>query len=154
PVILAGDIGGTHTPLALVRIRDGRLTLAGEATVPSRGHATLEEVVEAFVGHAGQVVTHPGFGLARPGPGGGVDAAHLPRHVQTASLAARLGLPEVTVVNDLEATAYGLAALTPTDLVTLQAGKPVPRGNAAVIAAGTGLGEAGLVWDGRQRRPF
>jgi glucokinase len=154
PVILAGDIGGTHTRLALVGIRDGRLALACEATVPSRAHATLEEIVEAFVGHAGQVVTHAGFGIAGPVRDGIVDATNLPWHVQTASLAARLSLPEVTVVNDLEATAYGLAALTPADLVTLQAGKPEPRGNAAVIAAGTGLGEAGLVWDGRQRRPF
>ena len=154
PLILAGDVGGTNTRLALVEAHQGRLTLVKEATVPSRDHASLEEIVAAFVAKMGQGLSHAGFGIAGPVRDGQVDATNLPWHVHARSLATRLGLAEVTVVNDLEANAYGLAVLDAGDLVTLQAGRPDPQGNAAVIAAGTGLGEAGLVWVGRRHHPF
>ena len=69
-------------------------------------------------------------------------------------LASDLGLTTVALLNDLEANVYGIAALAPEDFVVLNAGAPDAEGNAAVIAAGTGLGEAGLYWDGTQHRPF
>jgi glucokinase len=154
PLILAGDVGGTHARLALIEIENGRLALATEATVPSRAHATLEEIVLTFLDEARRKPTHAAFGVAGPVRDGHVDATNLPWHVEARTLAARTGLREVTLINDLEANAYGVAALDVTDLVTLQEGQADPRGNAAVIAAGTGLGEAGLVWDGHRHRPF
>ena len=154
PLILAGDVGGTHARLALVEVRSGRLTLTGERTVPSQEHGTLEEIVRAVLDDARRAPTHAAFGVAGPMRDGRVDATNLPWQVEAQKLADRAGLPDVTLINDLEASAYGIAALGRADLVTLQAGRPEPHGNAAVIAAGTGLGEAGLVWDGRHHRPF
>src|SRR5271157_1857035 len=74
--------------------------------------------------------------------------------VQAASLANELAIGQVTLINDLEANAYGVAALEANDFDTLNPGAPDAEGNAAVIAAGTGLGEAGLFWDGRRHHPF
>jgi glucokinase len=154
PLILAGDVGGTHARLALVEVHDGRLAVTALSTVPSREHATLEEIVLTFLGETGRRPTHAAFGVAGPVRDGHVDATNLPWHVEAGALVARTGLPVPALINDLEANAYGIAALAPSDLATLQEGRPEPGGNAAVIAAGTGLGEAGLVWDGRRHRPF
>jgi glucokinase len=74
--------------------------------------------------------------------------------VDTQAVARELGLAGVSLINDLEANAYGIAALQPADVVVLKAGAPNASGNAAVIAAGTGLGEAGLYWDGQWHHPF
>jgi glucokinase len=79
---------------------------------------------------------------------------NLPWVVDSAALAHDLNLPAVTLLNDLEANAYGIAALSPEDFVTLNIGTPAAEGNAAVISVGTGLGEAGLYWDGRSHHPF
>ena len=84
---------------------------------------------------------------------GRVDAMNLAWDVDGPPLAAGLGLDRVILINDLEANAWGLAALPGSDFAVLQPGRPAPTGNAAVISAGTGLGEAGLVWDGRHHRP-
>ena len=83
-----------------------------------------------------------------------VKTTNLPWFIEGASLARQLGLASFRLINDLEANAWGVPALEPADLVTLNAGDASKHGNAAVIAAGTGLGEAGLYWDGRHHRPF
>jgi glucokinase len=152
-VILAGDVGATNTRLAWYAVSNGALVPGVTRTYPSREHASLDDVVAAFVGASPAVPRHACFGVAGPVRDGRVEAINLPWVVDAKLLAARLGLPEVLLVNDLEANAWGLAALPDADFAVLQSGRPVPAGNAAVISAGTGLGQAGLVWDGRLHRP-
>jgi glucokinase len=153
-MILAGDIGGTHARLAFVTSEDGRFTIVTEASFPSREHASLEEVLDQFLSDHRRPVEQACFGVAGPVRGNRSDATNLPWVVDGRSLAKRLRLDEVRVINDLEATAYGIGALAAEDFLVLQAGTAGARGNTAVIAAGTGLGEAGLYWDGRRHHPF
>jgi glucokinase len=152
-VILAGDVGGTHTRLASVAVVDGRLVLAAVKTYPSRAHANLNAIVAAFAAELPGPVEQACLGVAGPVRDGRVEATNLPWVVDAGALAGQLRLDRVLLVNDLEASAWGLAVLAPEDLAALQAGRPVATGNAAVLAAGTGLGQAGLVWDGCRHRP-
>ena len=150
-MILAGDIGGTNSRLAL--FEDG-YRLTAEKTYPSRDHAGLGEVVRLFLKETGANVKRACFGVAGPVRGGRVRTTNLPWTVDAAELARDLGIPRVGLLNDLEATAHGIPALSPSDLVVLNEGQDGARGNRALIAAGTGLGEAGLFWDGRTHHPF
>src|SRR5581483_9680345 len=140
-VILAGDIGGTHTRLALVD-RDPRAPVAMEVYA-SREHGSLEEMAAAFLRAHPAELSAACFGVAGPVLDGAVDVTNLAWPVRAASLAASLNLAHVLLLNDLEANAWGLAALAPGDLHTLNEGDPGAAGNAAVCSAGTGLGEAG-----------
>jgi len=153
-MILAGDIGGTKTRLALFRLDGNALAEVDEETFPSRAHAGLGEILLAFVAARKARVAHAGFGIAGPVRDGRCVTTNLPWVVDARDLARDLRIGTASLLNDLEATAYGLAALGPEDLVVLNAGTPDPEGNAAIIAAGTGLGEAGLSWDGAGLRPF
>jgi glucokinase len=161
-MILAGDIGGTSTRLAQFQIQDGQLApLSPPQKFPSRVHKGLDEIVEAFVAAqkaAGQnqPIEHAAFGIAGPVRDGKVHTSNLPWMVNAAQLAVELGLPEknVHLLNDLEANAHGIPALGQNDFVTLNTGRADPHGNAAIISAGTGLGEAGIFFDGQQLHPF
>jgi glucokinase len=153
-MILAGDIGGTNTRLAFVETAGDRLKLAVEATYPSRGHGSLEAVLRRFVTEQPYPVAQACFGVAGPVKNGRCEATNLPWVVDARQLARGLGLEAVGLINDLEANAYGIAVLEPKDFVVLNTGAPDAGGNAAIISAGTGLGEAGLYWDGKQHRPF
>ena len=153
-MILAGDIGGTNTRLALFEVgRDG-LRATVEATLPSRQQPSLQATARAFLASHKTPVQHACFGVAGPVVRGRSEATNLPWVVDAREAATALSLGEVWLINDLEATAYGIAALPPADFVVLNPGAPAATGNAAVIAAGTGLGEAGLYWDGVRHRPF
>jgi glucokinase len=101
-----------------------------------------------------QAPSHAAFGIAGPVMGGAVRTTNLPWYIEADALRQRFGFKTCTLLNDLEATACGLPALGADDLLTLQAGEPDARGNAAIIAAGTGLGEAGMYWDGSRHHPF
>lgn len=152
-MILAGDVGGTNTRLAWVEATGEAAGIRAVRTYASAAHGSLEALVARFLeeapGHAGQAC----FGIAGPVRDGRVEATNLPWVVDARALAAQLRLDRVLVINDLEAHAWGIPSLPPSDFAVLQAGRPEPTGNAAVISAGTGLGEAGLVWDGRRHRP-
>jgi glucokinase len=152
-MILAGDIGGTKTNIAFFT-GGTPLQVVVEQTFPSHEHAGLEEIVRQFVSQHQLRVQQAAFGVAGPVRNGRCAATNLPWIVDADTLARELSLPGVWVINDLEATAYGIAALEPADFVTLNAGAADAVGNAAIIAAGTGLGEAGLYWDGRMHHPF
>jgi glucokinase len=154
PMILAGDIGGTSTRLALFEVRDNALRAVAERTYSSREHAGLQEIVKTFVDEHRPTVDHASFGIAGPKVDGHINTSNLPWVVEAQELANELGLAAVGLLNDLEANAYGIAALPASDLLTLNVGVPRAVGNAAVIAAGTGLGEAGLYWDGTRHHPF
>jgi glucokinase len=159
-MILAGDIGGTSTRLALFEINGGKLT----ATVTpqkfhSADHKGLDEIVAAFVAAQARTgkpppIEHAAFGIAGPIRDGKVRTSNLPWVVDAAQLATQLKVADVHLLNDLEANAYGIAELTPADLVTLNEGVEDRHGNEAVISAGTGLGEAGIFFDGKQLHPF
>lgn len=154
-MILAGDIGGTNTRLALgAPDTDGAIRLEREAVYPSRDHAGLAEIVALHRRDHPEPLTAATFGVAGPVRNGRCETTNLPWVVESRDLAARLDLPAVGLLNDLEANAWGLAGLRPDDLLTLQAGAPGATGNSAIIAAGTGLGEAGLYWDGRRHHPY
>ncbi len=153
-MILAGDIGGTNSRLASFEVVQGRVKSIVEETFPSRKFASLDDIVRTFVSTHNLHVTHACFGIAGPIHRGRSEAINLAWVVDAQRLAQELGIPTVGLLNDLEANAYGAAALAPEDFVTLNEGAPDAEGNAAVIAAGTGLGEAGLYWDGKQHWPF
>lgn len=153
-MILAGDIGGTNTRLAFVEVSDGQYGLVAYDRFPSRGYANLEEIVRAFVSAHQLEITHACFGVAGPVQHGRCTATNLAWVVDARQLAAVVSLETVWLINDLEANAYGIATLAADDFVTLNDGAADAEGNAVVIAAGTGLGEAGLYWDGQRHRPF
>lgn len=154
-MILAGDIGGTKVSLGLFERRGSRLQLAGGNKFASRRYASLSELVREFVADsAAAKIEAACFGIAGPVRNGRVNVTNLPWQVEGGELAAELRLTKVALINDLEANSYGLAELQPSDFCVLNTGEPGAAGNAAIIAAGTGLGEAGLYWDGRRHHPF
>ena len=154
-MFLAGDIGGTKTNLAVYTYQEDRLIPVKYASFPSRNHATLSEIVRAFLGLELAEMRGACFGVAGPVQNGIVQVTNLPWTVDAAQLQAELGLPKVTLLNDLEANAYGIYTLQPHELLSLNPnGNPHQVGHRALIAAGTGLGEAGLMWDGVTHRPF
>jgi len=154
-MFLAGDIGGTKTNLAIYAWSDDRLVSQKNASYPSKGHATLAELVRAFLAEAATTVTHACFGVAGPVRDGVVRVTNLPWVVDAAALQAELKFQNVSLLNDLEANAYGIRTLQPDELLSINPhGDPRQVGNQALIAAGTGLGEAGLMWDGLTHRPF
>ena len=155
-MILAGDIGGTKTHLALFADPTGaRAERVAGASYASRDHAHLVEILEHFLGQNGTPeIHHAAFGIAGPIIKQRVETTNLPWVIDGPALQAALGARSVVLLNDLEANAQGIAMLGPEDFAVLQQGAPGATGTRAVIAAGTGLGEAGLYWDGRRHRPF
>ncbi len=153
-MILAGDIGGTKCKLALFEppVTGGaRPRMVVERRFASRDYGRLEDVVQEFVASRKGKITAAGFGVAGPVIGNQVRATNLPWLVDGPALARILGIPRTTLLNDLEATGYGLRLLEPSEMDTLNVGQPDATANQALIAAGTGLGEAILFYrDGRR----
>jgi glucokinase len=153
-MILAGDIGGTNARLAYFQPQNGHLRLVSERTFPSREHREFGEIVVQFLDDSG---THPDaacFGIAGPVRNGRVETSNLPWVIEQSRLAKQIHLPATLLINDLEASAWGIGALETTDLVALNPVSGPAVGNQAVIAPGTGLGEAGLFWDGNRHQVF
>jgi glucokinase len=166
-IVLAGDIGGTNARLALFEVGPARpgermqLTPLFERTTPSKSQPSLDEIAEGFL-RAALAETKGRVGSKSAGKGTGIDAAclgiagpiennrchatNLPWVVDGRALAPRLGIERVTLVNDFSAAALGVTVVDPGDLVALGGGTPVARGPIAVLGAGTGLGEAFLLW--------
>jgi glucokinase len=153
-VILAGDIGGTKTWLATITVESGQLIVQHNAKFPSREFASLSDVVQTFLRDHPATVEAACFGIAGAVIDGVCRTTNLPWVVAETALSQVLGTPQVKLLNDLEATAYSLEVLTPDDVVEIQSGNQDTPANRAVIAAGTGLGEAGIFWNGRQYVPF
>jgi len=152
-MILAGDIGGTKTNLGLFDVRNGTLLRVANKRYSSREHKGLEEIVADFRTAAPSKITAAAFGIAGPVVDGRVRTGNLPWIVDGAAMAKQLGLDRVRLLNDLEATAHGISVLGPADMETLHAGVSAPQAPRVVIAAGTGLGEAILFWDGTKHIP-
>jgi glucokinase len=153
-MILAGDIGGTNARLAYFQPHNGHLRLVSERVFPSREHSELGEIVTKFLDDSGTRPEVACFGIAGPVHNGRVETSNLPWVIEQSHLAKQIHLPATLLINDLEAIAWGIGALEANDLVALNHVSGPAVGNQAVIAPGTGLGEAGLFWDGARHHVF
>lgn len=147
-MLLVGDIGGTKTNLAVYSSVTMLREPVAEATFPSARYSSLEEIVRAFLSQFKVQVDRASFGVAGPVVNGQATITNLPWVIGVTQLQEDLHLESVTLMNDLEAVAYAVPFLQATDLHTLNAGQPTKEGSIAVIAPGTGLGEAFLTWQG------
>jgi len=154
-MIIAGDIGGTKTVLALYALEAGKLKLIRQAVFPSKGPKSLEEILEKFLVDEKKLTIEAGcFGVAGAVIDGKCKTTNLPWELDEHKLADFLKAKKVKLLNDLEAAAFGMLFLNPTEKVHLNPEcKNGTYGNIAVIAAGTGLGEAILFWDGEKYHP-
>jgi glucokinase len=153
-MILAGEIGATGTRLAAFEKEGSRLQLVVEKTYMSQEHSSLSEIIAAFIKAEGIAAHSACFGVAGPVRRGRSKISNLPWVIDSRDLAKQLKLDSVGMINDLEAYAYGIDGLDSKDFVTLNAGSEDAEGNRAVISARTGLGVAGLYWDGYRHHPF
>ena len=147
-MLLAGDIGGTKTHLAVFSARTGWRAPHAEATFPSANYPSLEAVAREFLAQHDYSVDRACFGVAGPVVAGRATITNLPWVIEGAQLQQALQIPTVRLLNDLDAIAHIVPFLESQDLHTLNEGQPVPGGAIAVIAPGTGLGEAFLIWYG------
>jgi len=152
--LLVADVGGTKTVLARARPTEGGLLLDQERRYPSGDFASFEDLIRAYLAETGEGPTGAVFALAGPVRDGRCEITNLPWLIDSRRLRQRFAWPQVHLINDLEAVAWGIPALAAADLAVLQPGEEGARGNACVLAAGTGLGEAGLFWDGQRHHPF
>jgi glucokinase len=153
-MILAGEIGPTKTRLAAFESEGNKLQRAVEKNYMSQEYAGLSRIIADFILTEGIPVHSACFGVAGPVRGGRSKISNLPWIIDSNELAKQLKLNCVGLLNDLEAYAYGVDALESKDFVTLSEGTEDAEGNRAVISARTGLGMAGLYWDGYRHHPF
>lgn len=160
-MILAGDVGGTKVHLALYDFTDGRLHPLRDQKFPAHEFASLDEVVNKFLtddsGAASAKradILAACFGVPGPIRDGRLKLTNLPWTLDVRDLSASLSIQHVFLINDLEANGYGIPELAPDQVCTLHEGDPAAVGHRGLVAAGTGLGEAMLIWDGKRHRPI
>jgi glucokinase len=153
-MILAGEIGATRTRLAAFDTEGNNLQLVVEKTYMSQEQGGLAEIITGFIKTEGIPVHSACFGVAGPVTAGRSKISNLPWTIDRRELASQLKLDSVGLINDLEAYAYGIDALNSKDFITLSKGVEDAEGNRAVISARTGLGVAGMYWDGFRHHPF
>ncbi|MBK1649101.1 glucokinase [Rhabdochromatium marinum] len=156
--VLVGDIGGTKTQVAIAQTTDGSVQLHHERRYASRDYAGLAAIVTDYLdGLASQGQVRPtaaALAIAGPVVADRCEATNLPWQLDARALESATGLDWVRLLNDLEAVAWGIPGLRPEQCLSLQAGQPDSQGHIAVVAPGTGLGQAGLFWDGQRHHPF
>jgi glucokinase len=152
-MLLAGDVGGTKTDLAIFSSDKGPHEPLAESRFVSAAYPGLEAMAREFMDRAEWKVDRASFGVAGPVIQNRVEVTNLPWTVDAEVLREELGLSSVTLLNDLAAIANGVPHLQPSEVYTLKQGRQDPEGAIAVIAPGTGLGEAFLTWDGDRYRP-
>jgi glucokinase len=152
-MIVAGDLGGTKSNLGTFDSRDGKLVPIAEEHLDSHKYASVEELVQDYINQTKSNCSAACFGVAGPVVDNTVRASNLPWMIQGDSLARLLKIPSVRLLNDLEATCYGLEVLAPNELVCIHDGTKEDRANKVIIAAGTGLGEGVIFWDGERHFP-
>lgn len=150
-MILAGDVGGTKVRLALFGEKGN--TFSGEEKFASREFKDFKSLLKKFLDSHREKIKSASFGVAGPVQDGKCQATNLPWVISARELEAELKIPNVYLINDLEANAWGLRCLGPQEFVTVNIGKE-QVGNQALVSAGTGLGEAGLFWNGKTHLPF
>lgn len=152
--VLTGDIGGTKTRLAVVELAGGKHEIGLEQVYPSADYPSLDAILTDYTQGMDTAIDRAGFGVAGPVRDGRSETTNLPWCIDAGALAAAFGWQQVALLNDLEAVAWGIEALDEQDVCVLNAGAEDVSGNRAVIAAGTGLGEAGLCRRGGHDLPF
>jgi len=153
--VLAGDVGGTKTNLAIFKVTAKSVTPLVERKYHSAKYKSCIDIIEQFIKDEKLLVPERiCLGVAGPVVQGKVEITNLSWNLDIEDIKKRIGVSEVSLINDLEATAYGLAALPAKDFITVHQGNTKNKGNIAIIAPGTGLGEAGLFWDGLSYHPF
>lgn len=152
-MLLAGDIGGTKTNLAIFSPERGAREPVAQKIYPSGQYPSLEAIVQEFLGAVHVPVERASFGVAGPVVNGHATITNLPWMMGEEQLQERLHIRKVRLLNDLEAIAHAVPFLQPADLRTLNTGQPVQHGPLAVIAPGTGLGEAYLTWETSRYHP-
>jgi glucokinase len=159
-MILAGDVGGTKVHLALYNFEGGRLKAVREQKFPAHEFGSLDEVVEKFLGDdseggAGRSdIVAACFGCPGPVRDGRLKLTNLPWTLDARDLQRSLRIEHIFLINDLEANGYGIPELAPESIFTLHVGDAAAAGHRGLIAAGTGLGQALLIWDGKAHRPI
>ena len=156
-MILAGDVGGTKVHLALYNFAGGRLSAVRDYKFPAHEYDSLDAVVKAFQAQAGAgepAIFAACFGCPGPVRDGRLKLTNLPWTLDTRDLQKSLGIEHIFLINDLEANGYGIPELAPESIFTLHEGDPEATGHAGLMAAGTGLGQALLIWDGQKHRPI
>lgn len=151
---LVGDIGGTKTILALYSEQAGPEEPLDRAVYPSRDFRSLEGIIQAYLADKDTTIHGASFGVAGPVQDERVIATNLPWIIETKRLMEELGDVPVWLINDLSATGRAITYLTPKDMHMLKPGDPETNGAIGVIAPGTGLGEAILIWDGKRHVAF
>jgi len=151
-MLLAGDIGATKTRLGIFSPERGPRLPLTEASFVSRQYPGMEAIVREFLDQTGMAANRACFGVAGPVVSGTARLTNLPWVIDERQLCAALGLSSVILLNDLTATAHAIPFLEPAELHTMNQGQPVQRGNMAVIAPGTGLGEAFITWESSRYR--
>ena len=151
-MILAGDVGGTKVHLALYDFTHGNLQHTRDARFPAKDYSGLEEIVKEFL--AADEVTSACFGVPGPVRDGRLRLTNLPWTLDSRELSQNLKIQHVFLINDLEANGYGVAELKADQIYTLSEGDASQIGNRALIAAGTGLGEGILAWNGKIHVPM
>lgn len=154
--VLAGDIGGTNSRLIIAEVDGPRCRTLIERRLPSRDHASFAAVLESFLsatrGDRSLAVSRACFAVAGPIRDDDgtqhVRLTNLPWAMDSAALASEFDFERVRFINDFQAVGYGIEALAPQDLMTLQAGNPRAHGPRVVLGAGTGLGQTVCVWRG------
>ena len=153
-MILAGEIGATRTRLAAFETEGNRLQCVVEKIYMSQQHNGLSSILADFIKTEGIPVHSACLGVAGPVRAGRSKISNLPWVIDAREVATQLRLNSVGLLNDLEAYAYGIDGLESKDFITLSEGADDAEGNRAVISAKTGLGIAGLYWDGFRHHPF
>lgn len=153
-LVIGGDIGGTKTRLCLFEASGETLEVRAERTFQSIGYPALDDIVRDFLALTGARAELACFGIAGPVAGRTARTTNLAWRIDADAIERTFGFRRVRLINDLEAIAWGIGDLGADDVCELQPGAPGAVGNRAVIAAGTGLGEAGSFWDGRRHRPW
>ncbi len=149
-MFLAGDIGGTNTRLGIFNEKIECLRLE---KYPSAQFSGLNEIIRLFLQSNTEKIHAASFGISGPVKQGRTHTTNLPWDVDAQKLEDEFEIGKVRLLNDLEANAYGITCLKPHELFTLNQGQK-EQGHAVLISAGTGLGEAGLFWDGKKHIPF
>jgi glucokinase len=160
-MILAGDVGGTKVHLALYDFSGGKLQPIRDQKFPAHEFATLEEVVQKFLAGSDsstaasqQDILAACFGCPGPVRDGRLKLTNLPWTLDTRELSKSLSIQHLFLINDLEANGFGIPELAPDKIFTLHQGDANAEGHRGLISAGTGLGEALLIWDGKKHRPI
>jgi glucokinase len=149
-MLIAGDIGGTKTDLAIYSSEGGPHTPLAQTEVHSADYPSLQAIVREFLSQTKMSVDVASFDVAGPVINGHVKTTNLPWVLDERTLANELNLKAAHLMNDLEAVARAVPALRAQDVITINKGEPIANGPIAIIAPGTGLGESFLTWDGSQ----